>query len=158
MPEHHIHIVGVGDKTEMKSSDSDDLPCNVDFIVTEAKSQYDDLLRAEQESKADLYVLCQLTQPVREKGLLLRTVQLFEKNHRTIISGTKLPDNRWRVLNEDGVWESKTDSRAVYHDGVIYAWEGGKLKEIYERETPHDVIVSSEFLPLIDIDYKEDMP
>lgn len=69
-----------------------------------------------------------------------------------------MSDNCWRELDENGVWKNKEESRKVYHDGVIYAWGAGHLHEVYERETPHDVIISSETLPLVDIDYREDLP
>lgn len=73
-------------------------------------------------------------------------------------------DQRWRVIDCNGVWYAKDsvfagqqDGFVLMHDGVIYAWGRGKAHEIFERTTAHDVIVSSEVLPLVDVDYQEDL-
>lgn len=148
--QHDITVVAVGDKTELSFP--------VQFIEAPCVSQQEDLQLAEDTYPADVHVLLQLTQPIRERGLLLRTIEQFKENGRTIISGTLMPNMCWRAVDENGVWSPKKGGRTVYHDGVIYAWGRGMLHEVYERETPHDLIISSERLPLVDIDYREDIP
>lgn len=107
---------------------------------------------------SDLYVLCQLTQPLRERGLLKRVIEQYKKNRKTIISATKVRDTRWRLVDKQGRWNTKTDDKVLLHDGVIYAWSDGHLGDIYDKDCPHDVIVSSDRIPLVDVDYQEDLP
>lgn len=143
----------------------DEIPDWVDVRVhTDCVSMQADIEQVEREYPADVSVLLQLTQPLRERGLLMRTLEQFRRNGRTIVSATRMRDQRWRVLNCNGVWYEKdtvfTDQEngwVLLHDGVIYAWERGKAHEIFERTRPHDIVISSEVLPLIDVDYQEEL-
>lgn len=153
-----FRLIVVGQKDEIQEVFADcELPFEV--IVTPATSMQDDLTLVADTYEAEVNVLLQLTQPVREASLLRRALDQFRKNGgKTIISATRVRDDRWRAVDVNGVWYSKTDEQVLLHDGCIYLWAQGKTHEVFERTTPHDVIVSSETLPVIDIDRASDVP
>lgn len=150
-------IIAVGDRDEIVDCG---LMTSADHVVyTAAQSMQDDVALVEQMYPADYHILLQLTQPVREASLLARTItQIKFSGGKTLISATECRDDSWRVLNTNGVWSSKTDRKCLKHDGVIYAWAQGNSHEIFERTTRHDVIISTSTLPMVDVDYREDVP
>lgn len=149
----HFDVVVVGDETEL-----DWIPEYCNFLHAECKSQRDDLKLAEEFYCNPLNVLLQLTQPVREKGLLKRTLDLLVATKKTVVSATEGYDDSWRKIDENGIWLPKKDERVLHHDGVIYAWEQGHVDDIFTREQEHTVVVSSKRFPLIDIDYEGNIP
>lgn len=152
-----VRLIVVGQEDEIQEV-FHDCPLPYEVVLTPAVNMQDDLTLVADTFEAEVNVLLQLTQPVREASLLKRALDQFRKNGKTIISATRVRDDRWRAVDINGVWYPKTDGTILMHDGCIYLWRQGKTHEIFERTCPHDVVISSETLPVIDIDRVSDVP
>lgn len=102
-----------------------------------------------------MFVLLQLTQPIRPKGMLQRAVDLYLESGKTVISATRMRNMQWRVLNENGCWSAKDEETVLFYDGRIYVWGDGEKCDHNSIEKPHAVL-SYDGTQLVDVDYKED--
>lgn len=102
-----------------------------------------------------MFVLLQLTQPIRPKGMLQRAVDLYLESGKTVISATRMRNMQWRVLNENGCWSAKDEEPVLFYDGRIYVWGDGEKYDHNSIEKPHAVL-SYDGTQLVDVDYKED--
>lgn len=155
-PELQYTLTIVGDPKEVPY-----LPENANILVTDCKSQYYDILTAaRQYNEADIFVHLQLTQPVRQRGLLKKAIQAYLDTHIPVISATMMYDESWRVLNKHGNWKGNCkdyDKKVAHYDGAIYVWQPDNLKNVFNKDAQHIVIIQD--LPwLIDVDYKDDVP
>lgn len=148
----NVAIYIVGDENEIKN-----IPNNIKIISVNTGGHLSDILAAEsiiQPDKNDVFVLTQLTQPLRENGLLEKIVESARKNN-SAISVTKQQGN-WREVDNNGGWNGnyKTDKLCI--DGALFAWTTGNAKQIFTPGCKHGLVLNNS--PLIDIDVPDDIP
>lgn len=147
-----INVYIVGDENEIKN-----IPNDVILIHTETGGHLSDILAAEsiiKPDKNDVFVLTQVTQPLRETGLLSKIVD-SARNNNSAVSVTR-QSGPWRDVNCNGEWAGgkKTDKMCI--DGALYAWTPGNAECIFTPHAKHGLIVNN--AALIDIDVPADMP
>lgn len=107
----------------------------------------------------DVLVLAQLTQPLRERGLLRRVVEACRRSGRATVTATAadLPD--WRVLTFEGEWSRRTDDVPCHLlDGALYAWQRGRSCDIFTAAAPHEVVLRTRSSYVVDVDIAADIP
>lgn len=108
-----------------------------------------------------LFVLCQLTQPLRERGLLTRAVELVRDEWQLpVVSGINSRTDGWRVMDDDGRHgaHAPDDARVIRLDGAVYAWRGVEaLLRIFDPNA-RKVVLERFAVPAVDVDWREDVP
>lgn len=108
------------------------------------------------ESKDDdIFILAQLTQPIRRRGLLKDVIESAKQN--STITACYAPDNNWRIVNKNGGWDNSTKEYKLFYDRALYGWKQGNLNSIFDKDYEHSIVINHNQLP-IDIDYINDIP
>lgn len=112
---------------------------------------------------APLFIQILLTQPLREPGLLARTIAAARAADPTIptITATNRIRTTWRTLDAHGTHgdhPATADDRELLLDGAAYAWQTiPALLRIFDKNAPKNIL-ERHGVPLCDIDYPEDIP
>lgn len=145
-----IYIVGITD--EIKNP-----PTGVILIDVDKGSHLADILAAEsiiKPNKDDVFVLTQVTQPLRENGLLEKIVQSARKN-KSAVTVTK-QSGKWRDATNEGKWCGGNKTNKLCIDGALFAWTPGNAKYIFTPRAKHGLILNN--APLVDINVSSDIP
>ncbi len=103
----------------------------------------------------DIFVLLQLTQPVRRAGLLANIVDAaFCRG--VAVSASTAEINGWRTLSGEGSWDFNKTPHAKMIDGACYAWRPRYLEEVFDPEARHGYVMNTN--GIVDVDYKSDLP
>lgn len=101
----------------------------------------------------DVYVLLQLSQPIRRNGMLREAVDKVEDDN-VVLSYTMWGSNAWRVV-DNGTLEHESDRDDDIHrfyDGAIYVWKGNSAK-IFDLKRQKKEWVHNYVGPVCDIDH-----
>lgn len=106
----------------------------------------------------DVLVLCQLTQPLRRRGLLADVVR-GARALGAAATYTVAPLDTWRLVHAGG-WEPHAGCDARWHDGALYAWTPGHLADAVRPDThcSRRMMICNYHGPVVDIDRREDVP
>lgn len=109
-----------------------------------------------------VFVQCLLTQPLRERGLLLRAVAAVRQAAEglPVVSGLVRRQEGWRKLDEVGGHglHAAEDDVEVLLDGAVFGWRDVEgLLRIFDRRAPK-VVLERHGVPLVDVDWREDVP
>lgn len=155
--EEQVQVYTVGERSELPLR----LPVGWRHIRTACRNHKEDVETAESRiapNAEDVMLLLQLTQPLREHGLLERAVHCIRAGHECCVSAAELPDNKWRLVDDNGSWSKKELGTQLLADGQLYAWRPGHSADIFNPQARHMVILSKHRWGLIDIDVADDMP
>lgn len=138
-------VYSVGDRTEF--------PQVYNHIECSTGSHRGDIEYAvNQLPWCDYFVLLQVTQPIRRKGLLADAKAMLTEN-KVVISATSM--DSWRCLSLDGQWNTKGDEQSYFIDGALYGFHRSKVAEVFDNTAPHCIVLNKKSL-LVDIDYPQD--
>lgn len=151
-----VRIYLVGDAGEIP-----DVPPCVRVLPHLTGSHRGDIEAAEADiapAAEDVLVLAQLTEPLRERGLLPRVVNAAREQGGSAITATTAAPGTWREVTPNGAWhgELRGNDSAPLHDGGLYAWLPGHAADIFNPAAPHGVVLRN--TPLVDIDEPSDLP
>lgn len=130
-------------------------------------SQYTLLSQAMQHvqpTQGDLFVLTQLTQPLRCRGLLPRFLDALRHAPLGQPAVTVTPrhsSDEWRVISPSGGWAPAPEHpcHELMVDGQLYGWRSqDELSNIYSPAAPKATVLSGQTWGYVDIDYSDDMP
>lgn len=153
-----VRVYTVGKRSELPLR----LPEGWQHIPTECGNHKEDVEYAEQQinpQPGDVMVLTQVTQPLREHGVLERGVRCIRTGHHCCVTATECPEDEWRNVNPlDGTWEQKRNATRLVADGQLYAWAPGHAPDIFNPQTQHMVILTKHRWGTVDINAPEDVP
>ena len=156
--EEAVQVYTVGDRAEFPFR----LPAAWLHIKTRVESHKDALEQAEKTATPapdDVCVLVQLTQPLREHGLLERAVSIMRHGaHPSCISVSDAPRNDWRSVDTEGRFGSKTHDAVFAADGQLYAWRAGHVADIFTPDAPHCIVRTEHRWGIVDINERGDIP
>lgn len=116
---------------------------------------------AESRIKGDIYVLLQLTQPVRREGLVKDVIdQVIEDSTRLTTTYAEIPGETWRVIT-NGNWNEalrhKPDASSIkLYDGACYGWSADVgSKCLWQWHRRKNFVKNGE--KVIDIDYPQEL-
>lgn len=101
----------------------------------------------------DKYVLLQLTQPVRRKGLLQDALGASTKDN-VVVSYVQWVDEHWRIVDKGTLEYIGGRDKEKPHrlfDGSIYVWQNGAGK-IFDLPNQKKAWVANGTMPVCDID------
>lgn len=105
----------------------------------------------------DIFILLQLTNPVRRKNLLKDAVEKVRNTGKSTVSCCITYENKWRVLDEKGRWSKiKPSNTSRMIDGALYAWLPSNADTIFDAAAEHS-IVDNIHGSYIDVDFNDDM-
>ena len=137
------------------------LPIAWKHIATREASHQAALEVAEKAARAaagDILMLLQLTQPLREHGLMERAAALMRRGFRSCITAADMPECAWRAVTESGQFTNKAHASRVLADGHLYAWKPGNLADIFNPAAPHGIIRTSHRWGMVDVNERGDVP
>lgn len=152
-----VRVYTVGKRSELPLR----LPVGWQHISTPCNNHKEDVELAEQyihPAVDDMFVLVQLTQPLRERGLLERVVNCIRAGNTCCITAAQQPTTSWRVLNYNGSWDQAQKETQLLADGQLYAWSPGHVAEVFNPKARHTVILTQHRWGTVDIDAPEDIP
>ena len=155
--EEPVQVYTVGERAELPLR----LPVGWRHIRTAGTGHQADIEYAEKQiapGADDVLVLVQVTQPLREAGLLARAVRAIRGGAGSCASVTEQPDDAWRTVQGQGRWSGKTAEKRHVVDGQIYAWKPGMAGSIFSPGTDHALIQGSQRWGYVDIDVPADLP
>lgn len=103
--------------------------------------------------KNDKFVLLQLTQPVRRKGLLQEALEVSTKDN-VVVSYSEWTNEHWRTVDKgtlEFIDDRDKESSHKYYDGAIYVWQND-VKKIFDLPNQNKVWVKNGTMPVCDID------
>jgi hypothetical protein len=146
------------------ASERGDFPFLWQHIPVSTGSQQGDLAAACQHVESltpqgNAYVLLQLTQPLRKRGLL-RQVLAALAEQEPVITASRRPAADWRRLATAGSHAPHPqDDIALHLDGQVYAWRTtAGLQAIYDPSAEKAIVDSGQSWGVCDIDYEADLP
>lgn len=157
MPE-PVRVYTVGKRSELPLRS----PEGWQHIATECRNHREDVEYAEQQINphpGDVMVLVQVTQPLREHGILERSVRCIRTGHHCCVTATEYPEDAWRNVNpQGGTWEQKRNTTRLVADGQLYAWAPGRAADVFNPQARHMLILTKHRWGTVDIDTQEDVP
>ncbi|MBQ5664261.1 MAG: glycosyltransferase family 29 protein [Akkermansia sp.] len=155
--EEEVKVYTVGERTQLPLR----LPVGWQHIRTEGESHQADIESAENlisPSPEDVMLLVQVTQPLREPGLIDKAVRAIREGADSCVSVTEQREDSWRTVQGAGHWGNKTGQKRHVVDGQIYAWKPGHVEKIFSPTASHALISSSQRWGYVDIDERSDIP
>ena len=152
-----VRVYTVGERSELPLR----LPVGWTHIHTDCRNQQNDVEAAERYIKPasdDVMVLVQVTQPLREHGLLERAVHCIRAGHSCCTTAAHCPSSDWRRVNNNGSWGKKDSSVQLITDGQLYAWKPGHIAEVFTPSARHMIILTKHRWGVVDIDELGDIP
>lgn len=150
-----LYVVGSADELPAP------LPPAVRYLNILTGSHARDVEEAEAQiapSATDVMVLAQLTQPLRERGLLHRAVDACRRSGRATVTATPEETHAWRELDGNGSWRPQVAVDAPLLDGALYAWPRGRSCDIFDPRAPHTVVERRRIRLIVDVDEAADVP
>lgn len=106
----------------------------------------------------DVMVLVQLTQPVREPGMLYELIyRLREGMYPAATTAATMPTRGWRAVT-GGRFNPDDHKAETVIDGQLYAWRPGYAFYSFDNTKPRTIVETHHRWGIIDIDYPEDIP
>lgn len=137
-----------------------DTPRAWTHINTPCNNHHEDIRMAMEAINADdsdVYVLPQLTQPLRRRGLLSEAIDKMREFGLPVISASRSRIDEWRELDMLGRWKKQDASgKRLIYDGALYVWNNKNFKHVFDNSSPHTIVENVDCV--VDIDYKEDIP
>lgn len=155
--EEAVQVYTVGDRSEFPFR----LPVAWRHIRLKVPRHREVVERAEREiapAAGDVLVLVQLTQPLREHGLLERIVASVRSGKSSAMTVSQLPCQGWRELDAEGCPRPKERRQAVMADGLLYAWTPGHAAEIFAPCRAQAVVPTEQHWGIVDINEPGDIP
>lgn len=155
--EEPVQVYTVGERTQLPLR----LPVGWRHIRTAGEGHQSDIEFAEKKISPavdDVLLLVQVTQPLREPGLIDKAVRAIRGGAESCVSVTEQPDDTWRTVLGAGHWGEKTMQRRHVVDGQIYAWRPGHVSRIFSSGVNHTLISSAQCWGYVDIDSRGDLP
>ena len=155
--EEPVRVYTVGDRSELPFR----LPQGWTHLRTDASGHCEDIKYAESiiaPAEQDVMVLAQVTQPLREHGLLERVVRAIRRGASSCITAKELKSQSWRALEIGGKWSEKETVSELVTDGCLYAWRPGHSADIFKPDAEHAVVKSHLSWGLVDVDTASDIP
>lgn len=152
-----VQVYTVGSRSELPLR----LPVAWKHIRTNCQDHLSDVIFAEQQiqpSKSDVMILAQVTQPIREHGLLERAFLCIQAGHKCCVTASEKATDNWRVINNHGIWSQKNYNTQLAIDGQLYAWKPGYAPDIFNPQIEHKIILTRHRWGFIDIDSPDDIP
>ncbi|MBQ4635153.1 MAG: glycosyltransferase family 29 protein [Akkermansia sp.] len=152
-----VKVYTVGKRSELPLR----LPIAWEHIPTSCNSHMEDVKIAEdyiQPAPEDVVLLVQMTQPIREHGLLEQVVSCIRSGNTCCITATERPADNWRTLDNNGSWGQSTREKQLLADGKLYAWRPGCSEEIFNHQARHMLVLSQQRWGIVDIDEPEEIP
>lgn len=107
------------------------------------------------QDNAAKFVLIQLTQPLRSRGLLRRAVTALDAAEPVVSVTYRRPEG-WRI---PGSTAKKSEAFRAHVDGQIYAWKTpAGLDAIFDSPERCNYLDSCQQALIADIDYPADLP
>ena len=101
----------------------------------------------------DRYVLLQLTQPVRRKGLLQEALEASREDN-VVVSYVQWTNEHWRIVDKGTLeYLDERDKEKPHRlfDGSIYVWQND-VKKIFDLPNQNKAWVANGTMPVCDID------
>lgn len=101
----------------------------------------------------DTFILLQLSQPLRRRGLLREVVDAVTQDN-VVLTYTMWGSSHWRIV-DNGTMEhddERQDDIHRFYDGAVYAWQGSSGK-IFDLRSQSKVWVKNYTGPVCDIDH-----
>lgn len=156
--EEAVQLYVVGEAGEVPQP----LPRGVRYLPIEQESHRRKVALAEEAiapAADDVLVLAQLTQPLRERGLLSRVAEMCRRSGQATVTATAADTHDWRVLTFEGEWSRRTDDVPCrLLDGALYAWQRGHAGDIFTAAAPHAVVLRTRSTYVVDVDTPADLP
>lgn len=155
--EEPVRVYTVGERTQLPLR----LPVGWQHIRTDGQSHHADIEYAEKQispASGDVVMLVQVTQPLREPGLINRAAHAVRSGAESCVSVTKRPADDWRTVQTSGQWGEKTAQKHHVVDGQLYAWRPGCASRIFTPAANHALISSGQSWGYVDIDSRADLP
>lgn len=155
--EEEVRVYTVGARAELPLR----LPCAWQHIATKVSSHQAAVEAAERiisPQAEDILMLVQLTQPLREHGLLERAAAMLrEGGHNACRTAAPMPSTAWRAVNGQGDAASKQEEEMLI-DGQLYAWRPGHAADIFAAEADCAVLENAHRWGLVDVNREGDIP
>lgn len=155
----------VRDKVEIVSlgpSRPKDLPIKIRHITIDSPSHKAVIeygMQAVKACKSDIFILPQLTHPIRRPDLLAKIIEKMPAGECSAVTVTRRPSSAWRIVDPQGRWAAKNEAPLPLHDGVLYAWRGqAGLDAMFDANSPHIILETDNNWGLVDIDHPSDLP
>lgn len=155
--EDEVQVYTVGERSQLPLR----LPVGWRHIRTAGESHQADIELAENlisPSPEDVMVLVQVTQPLREPGLIDKAIRAIRAGADSCVSVTEQREDSWRSVQGASHWGNKLEKKRHVVDGQIYAWKPGQVKKIFTPTASHTFISSSQRWGYVDIDERSDLP
>lgn len=152
--DHNVQVYTVGTRTELPLR----LPINWKHIELKNYSHSALVLEAEEHikpNKDDVMVLVQLTQPVRDQGLLEDVVNEILSGYTSCTTVTACENLSWRNISDK---IGKTDELIQLQNGQLYAWRPGHSDEIFDISKIGTFVPVNTKWGIVDINYPHDIP
>ena len=152
-----VKVYTVGKRSELPLR----LPVEWQHIPTACISHAEDVKTADaaiQATEDDVIILAQLTQPLREHGLLEQVISCIRSGNTSCVTATELPSGDWRKVDNNGSWGKGPKEKSIYTDGKLYAWRPGHSEEIFNPQARHRVVLSQQNWGMVDVDERGDIP
>lgn len=153
----NVQVYTVGKRSELPLR----LPVGWVHIPTPCINHGEDVQTAEeyiQPAPDDVMLLVQMTQPVREHGLIEQALSCIRAGNTCCITGTERHADNWRSLDNNGGWGAGAREKQIFADGKLYAWRPGYAADIFNHKARHMVILSQQRWGIVDIDEPDDIP
>lgn len=137
------------------------LPRGVRYLPIEQESHRRKVALAEEAiapAADDVLVLAQLTQPLRERGLLSRVAEMCRRSGQATVTATAAETGAWRALGAEGAWTQTRRPATALMDGALYAWQRGHAGDIFTATAPHAVVLRTRSTYVVDVDTPADLP
>lgn len=106
----------------------------------------------------DLMVLVQLTQPVREQGLLERAAAMLREGDYTACrTAARMPKAAWREVAEQRDAVAKHED-LLMEDGQLYAWKPGHAAAVFAPDASCALLETAHRWGLVDVNVAGDIP
>lgn len=155
--EEEVRVYTVGARAELPLR----LPRAWQHILTKHSSHQAAVEAAERiiaPQADDILMLVQLTQPLREHGLVERAAALLrEKGHMACRTAAPMPSTAWRAVNGQGDATRKHEADLLA-DGQLYAWRPGHAAAIFAAESDCGVLEINHSWGLVDVNREGDIP
>ena len=105
-----------------------------------------------------VFVLAQLTQPLRRRGLL-EEVAAAARGFGAAATYCAGRLDGWRRVSADG-WGEHADERGLLMDGALFAWRPGRMNDSWRARVPWSRrgLVCNYAGPVVDVDERGDLP
>lgn len=152
-----VKVYTVGKRSELPFR----LPSRWQHIQTATEGHLKDIELAEHQiapQADDIMVLAQLTQPLREHGLLERIVKAVRSKAKSAVTVSEITSHAWRTMQNGGMWHIKKAERHYILNGQLYAWKPGYAADIFNPQAQHAMVLSEQGWGNVDVDFPGDMP